>query len=338
MRIRLAALTCISLATVCAVAGCDGDDDIATNASSGSAGRTTGGSSGAAHAGGIGAGGGSAAHAGSSANPGGAGGDVSTAAGAGGFDAAGQTAVGGAAGAGGAEPANLTVDAAAQTLLDTSGDVPTTLYFFGRDIPASSATSAVSACAGACNDDWPVFHQATIVAGPGLKTEDFAELVRPDGKHQTTFKGWPLYSHSADTAPGQRSGDGLGKLWHAVEQPFYSLVVMQGQLAGADTGLYLADAAGHTIYRFLDDQAGSAASDPVSGCTTNGCRKAWPVVAPTLVKSVSSIGGAFKAFIRPDSGEVQLAYAGLPIYYYAPDTAPGDLKGVGKPSWLLAAP
>lgn len=104
------------------------------------------------------------------------------------------------------------------------------------------------------------------------------------------------------------------------------------------TSLALADAGGHSIYRFIGDEAGTPATDPVSTCTTNGCRQAWPVVALTSVKAVSSMTGDFAVFIRPDTSEIQLAYRGLPLYYFAQDLAPGDLKGVGKPSWLLAAP
>jgi predicted lipoprotein with Yx(FWY)xxD motif len=350
-----AAVISATLAALCAIAGCSDDDDDSggAGATGGVAGKTTGGFSGA-HAGttqggttsqgGTASQGGSLSLAGTApiANAAGAGGDAAGAAGGGspsaGESAGGAGGVGGGGGEGGALPANLTVDAAAKTLLATDGALVTTLYFFGRDVPASPTTNAVSACTDACTETWPVFYEPSVVVGPGLSDADFSELVRPDGLHQTTFKGWPLYAYSGDATPGARTGDGLNQLWHAVEQPFYSLVVMRGEVAGEDSGLYVADGAGHTIYRFLGDEAGTANADPVSTCTTSGCRKAWPVVTPTLVKPVSSIDGALDTFIRPDTGEVQLAYRGLPTYYFAQDLLPGDLKGVGKPSWTLLVP
>jgi predicted lipoprotein with Yx(FWY)xxD motif len=350
-----AAIISATLVALCAMAGCSDDDDDAggAGATGGTAGRATGGSSGA-HAGttpgGTKSQGGSVSLGGSASTAAGAGGDAAGAAAgaaAGGSSSAGESAgaaggageaVGGAGGEGGAPPANLTVDAAAKTLLATDGALVTTLYFFGRDVPASSTTSAVSACIDACTETWPVFYEPSVVVGAGLSDADFSELVRPDGLHQTTFKGWPLYSYSGDATPGARSGDGLNQLWHAVEQPFYSLVVMRGEIEGEDSGLYVADGAGHTLYRLLGDEVGTANADPVSTCTTSGCRKAWPVVTPSLVKPVSSLDGALDTFIRPDTAEVQLAYRGLPAYYFVQDLLPGDLKGVGKPSWALLVP
>ena len=56
------------------------------------------------------------------------------------------------------------------------------------------------------------------------------------------------------------------------------------------------------------------------------------------VKAVSSIPGDFDIFIRPEGQEIQLSYAGLPIYYYINDKLPGDLLGVTRPSWVLSEP
>lgn len=344
-----------TLVAFCALAGCSGDDEESSGAGAngGVAGRTTGGSSGA-HAGTTQGGssrGGMASQGGNvslgGTPPIGAAGVGGEEAGAGDGGSSGESvggvggaggAAGGAGGEAGAAPANLTVDAAAKTLLATDGALVTTLYFFGRDVPSSPTTSAVSACTDACTETWPVFYEPSVVVGPGLSDADFSELVRPDGLHQTTFKGWPLYSYSGDDTPGARTGDGMNQLWHAVEQPFYSLVVMRGQVEGEDSGLYVADGAGHTLYRLLGDEPGTASTDPVSTCTTSGCRKAWPVATPKLVKPVSSIDGALRTFIRPDTAEVQLAYKGVPTYYFAQDLLPGDLKGVGKPSWAPVVP
>jgi predicted lipoprotein with Yx(FWY)xxD motif len=346
MSIRFLPFATLTLAAFALTQGCSDDED-SDSGTAGSGGRATAGSATQAGTKSGTSGnpsGGSSALAGNSGSGGAAG------AGAGGEPMAGSDAGGegpssggeggapGAAGAGGAPPANVELDETTQALLSTSGSAKT-LYFFGRDFPAGPASDAVSACAEACVDTWPVFYEASIAAGDGLANDDFGELVRTDGTHQSTYKGWPLYSYSGDAEPAARSGDGIDQLWHAVEEPFYTLVMMRGSgLDDQDTGLYLADGSGQTIYHFVGDEPGTPESDPVSTCTTQGCRKAWPVVAPSLIKPVVSIEGAFDVFIRPDTGAVQLAYDGLPIYYFAQDLLPGDTNGTEKPSWILATP
>lgn len=349
MRFSVLKFTAITLGAILVGVGC-GDDDDAVNAPTG----------GAPSAAGTASGGAASSQAGKSGSAGmpSAAGTSSTAgthevggvsnggapmAGAAGQEGLSGGGVGGdgsagEAGAGGAAEPNIVVDSTAKTLLTLSSSGAKALYFFGRDVPASAGSDAISACVDACLDIWPAFHESDPVLAAGLAREDFSELVRPGGTRQTTFKGWPLYLHSADSQVGDRTGDGVDELWHAVEQPFYSLILMRGTLDNVDTGLYLADARGHTIYRFIGDQAGTGSSDPVSTCTTQGCRNAWPVVAPSVVKPVSSLTGGFDAFIRPDTHAVQLAYGGFPIYTFAQDLLPGDKKGTEKANWVLATP
>jgi len=213
-----------------------------------------------------------------------------------------------------------------------------TLYFFGRDLPSGAHGDAVSSCVATCNDMWPVFHEETVVPGDGLSAGDFGELTRPDGKRQTTFQGWPLYTHAPDALPGDRIGDGKLELWHAVEQPFYTLILRQAMIEN-NLVTYMADGGGRTLYKYPSDTPGDATTDPVSTCTSPMCVRGWPTVAPSRVKPVSSISGAFDIFIRDASLSVQLTYAGYPLYHFVQDVAPGDLKGVGKVGgWTVAVP
>lgn len=354
MRFSVLKFTAITLGAVLVGVGCGDDDDVGTAPTGGAAGAASGGA--ASNQAGKSGSAGTPSVAGSSAVAGmhsvggapsggapmaGAAGHDDTTGGVGGDGSsgeAGETGAAGAAGAGGAPEANIAVDPTAKTLLSLSGSGAKALYFFGRDVPASTGSDATSACVDACLDTWPAFHESDPVLAAGLSSEDFSELVRPGGARQTTFKGWPLYLYAGDSQVGDRTGDGVDKLWHAVEQPFYSLILMRGTLDNVDSGLYLADARGHTIYRFIGDQAGTGSTDPVSTCTTQGCRNAWPVVAPSVVKPVSSLTGSFDAFIRPDTHAVQVAYAGLPIYTFAQDLLPGDKKGTEKANWVLATP
>jgi len=40
-------------------------------------------------------------------------------------------------------------------------------------------------------------------------------VTRPDGSKQWAFKGKPLYKWSKDEEPGDTTGDGVNKVWHA---------------------------------------------------------------------------------------------------------------------------
>lgn len=335
----------VALGALGAGAACSNDDDdgAGNNGAAGEAGSSAeGGSGGSGAAGGeAGAAGGVPAEpaAGSGGVPAAGGGGVPGGAGDGGGGVtSGGGSPGGAGGEGGAPPPNVLLDGVDGTLRGAIDDAsPTALYFFGGDLPSSPLSAAASACADACLASWPVFHAAPLVLPAGLNAEDFGELERPDGARQTTFKGWPLYRYAAEVDATTRTGEGTEQLWHAVEQPFYSLVIMKSQ-SSPEQPPYLADGAGRTTYELLGDTAGTAIADPVSTCTTAGCRRAWPVVSLTSVKAVSSIAGELDIFIRPEGLEIQLSYAGLPIYYFNNDKLPGDLLGVGKPSWVLALP
>ena len=85
------------------------------------------------------------------------------------------------------------------------------LYSFAPD------TATVSKCTGACAQIWPpVTGPAT--AGSGV-TGKLGTITRSDGSTQATYNGHPLYTYTADTAPGQANGNGLnvnGGVWHVV--------------------------------------------------------------------------------------------------------------------------
>ncbi|WP_231336050.1 hypothetical protein [Actinomadura graeca] len=100
-------------------------------------------------------------------------------------------------------------------------------------------------------------------------------------------------------------------------------------------GKVVTDGEGKTLYRFDNDTA----RPPASTCM-DACAKAWPPVWATSeepeVKGVKqSLVGKVK---RPD-GKWQVTLDGWPLYKYAKDQSPGDVKGQGVGgTWYAAAP
>lgn len=86
-----------------------------------------------------------------------------------------------------------------------------TLYWFAPD------TSTTSNCNGACAQVWPPV-KGPATAGSGV-TGKLGTIKRSDGTIQATYNGHPLYTYTADTAPGQANGNGInasGGVWHEV--------------------------------------------------------------------------------------------------------------------------
>ncbi len=86
-----------------------------------------------------------------------------------------------------------------------------TLYSFAPD------TATTSKCTGACAQIWPPV-TGSAGAGQGV-TGKLGTITRSDGSKQATYNGHPLYTYTADTAPGQANGNGLnvdGGVWHEV--------------------------------------------------------------------------------------------------------------------------
>jgi predicted lipoprotein with Yx(FWY)xxD motif len=88
-----------------------------------------------------------------------------------------------------------------------------TLYTFSPDTATTSACTS-QGCVGA----WPPFvvpAGAQLVAASGV-TGTLGTITRPDGSHQVTYNGHPLYYFAGDTAAGDTSGqaiDSFGGTW-----------------------------------------------------------------------------------------------------------------------------
>ena len=75
-----------------------------------------------------------------------------------------------------------------------------------------------------------------------------------------------------------------------------------------------------TLYTFAKDTASSGKSMCNGPCATN-----WP---PLLVDGSPAVSGDYSVITR-DDGKKQLAYKGMPLYFWAKDSKPGDKTGDG---------
>ncbi|OLN21553.1 hypothetical protein BTO30_14280 [Domibacillus antri] len=88
-----------------------------------------------------------------------------------------------------------------------------------------------------------------------------------------------------------------------------------------ETGRYLADSTGMTLYYYLNDKPG------VSACTDQ-CLDEWPPFYIGSNKVPEDFNEAdFGVITRPDTGEKQTTYKGFPLYYFSRDQVAGQTNG-----------
>ena len=97
-------------------------------------------------------------------------------------------------------------------LTDSKGN---TVYVFAKD------SKGMSNCNGACATVWPpVTTSGKPTAGNGVVASKLGTTKRSDGSTQVTYGGRPLYTYTADSSPGDVTGNGVntyGGLWYAVQ-------------------------------------------------------------------------------------------------------------------------
>jgi predicted lipoprotein with Yx(FWY)xxD motif len=100
-----------------------------------------------------------------------------------------------------------------QVLVDSEGH---TLYSFSKD------SGDASACSGACAKSWPPLLDEGGEPEPsnGTSASRLGTITLPDGSHQVTYAGHPLYGFGGDKAPGEANGNGssaFGGTWSALK-------------------------------------------------------------------------------------------------------------------------
>jgi predicted lipoprotein with Yx(FWY)xxD motif len=87
-------------------------------------------------------------------------------------------------------------------------------------------------------------------------------------------------------------------------------------------GTILVDAHGMTLYSLSAERAGKFI------CTGSACLQVWhPLTAASGSAPSSNVGSL--ATVRRADGSEQVTYKGMPLYTFALDRAPGDVRGQG---------
>jgi predicted lipoprotein with Yx(FWY)xxD motif len=92
-------------------------------------------------------------------------------------------------------------------------------------------------------------------------------------------------------------------------------------------GKYLADPSGKPLYTYNADTSGT------SNCT-GSCLTTWP---PYLATSTTTLPSGITTIKRSDSGAMQYAYNGMPLYYFTGDSS-GKVTGNGVDNFAIAKP
>ncbi|MEU5096289.1 SCO0930 family lipoprotein [Streptomyces sp. NPDC020996] len=219
-----------------------------------------------------------------------------------------------------------------KVLTDSAG---LTLYRFDAD----TAEPPKSNCDGACATTWPPVPADDATAGAGVDKSLLGEVTRADGTKQLTIGGWPAYRYAKDTKAGDIAGQGVGGKWYALapDGKKATLASLPGLSTRNDPklGEIVVDKNGHTVYRFMKDEAWPK---PVSACT-GSCLEKWPAVGPVAANDTKGVQKkGLMSFTRPD-GVKQQTINCWPVYTFSGDKNPGDTNGQGiGGTWYAVAP
>ena len=93
--------------------------------------------------------------------------------------------------------------------------------------------------------------------------------------------------------------------------------------ASSKVGTILVDATGRTLYLFEKDQ-------PNQSACAGTCAAAWPIDHTSAApKAAGQVKASLLGSIKRSDGSMQVTYNQQPLYYYAGDTAAGQLNGQG---------
>ena len=197
------------------------------------------------------------------------------------------------------------------------------VYVFDNDdIDASN-------CFGGCLANWP----ALLAEAGDIAIEPYSIIERQMDESGTTAQQWayhdkPLYLFAGDASPGDTNGKAISN-WHLARP-------MATQVADSSRGSILA-AAGLALKATSDNSEETTASVPSHGLSlytfdadnagsstcSDSCLNNWPA----LMAEDGAEATAPYSLIARDSGELQWALNDMPLYFFAGDTAAGQVNG-----------
>ncbi len=225
------------------------------------------------------------------------------------------------------QTAQATVDGKAETILTDAHGL--TLYYFTPDAPTKLA------CTGACAQAWPPLLSTGSDTPTSTTSLPGALSVLKDANgNQVEYSGYLLYTYIKDAAPGDVTGQGVGKVWYVATPNLASYVIRTAKATvkgKAET--ILTDAQGSTLYYFTPDA-------PTKLACSGACAQAWP---PLLSKgSGTPLADAplpAKLSTLNDANGNQVECNGHLLYTFVKDAAPGDVTGQGVGGkWFVATP
>jgi predicted lipoprotein with Yx(FWY)xxD motif len=104
--------------------------------------------------------------------------------------------------------------------------------------------------------------------------------------------------------------------------------------ASGAAGIWLTDQTGKTLYIYTKDTG--TTSTCYAACATN-----WPPFTATGSVTVNGqfLDASLVGSTKRTDGTTQVTYGGKPLYYFAADSAAGDIKGQGVGGvWYLLGP
>jgi predicted lipoprotein with Yx(FWY)xxD motif len=212
-----------------------------------------------------------------------------------------------------------------KVLSDDQGRV---LYMFDVD------KGSTSSCYGKCAANWPaVLTSGAPVAGTDAEAGLLATTTRTDGTTQVTYKGFPLYRFTPDATPGDVKGQGVKNVWWVLDSSGHPLEPATVKVGTTKLGKVVTDSRGFTLYMFTVDKNG------ISSCYDK-CAVAWPPLLTTAApKAGAGADDGLLGTTKRTDGTLQVTYHKLPLYFFAPDKAPGEVKGQGVKTvwWVVSA-
>ena len=101
----------------------------------------------------------------------------------------------------------------------------------------------------------------------------------------------------------------------------------------SDLGTILTDAEGRTLYVFLNDTEGE------STCYDD-CAQSWPALETEGdAQAEEGVDASLLGTSERQDGALQVTYNGMPLYYFANDSGPGQTNGQGVGDvWYVVSP